>query len=356
LTASTVPELVDWDLARRIAGLGLDSAPAAMNGSLDLAAAGERATAAVLSYTGLEPVEHLPAPEWISRRRWIDLNLTSARELTAAVATRLGDSAGPRPLTAVTQRVLAVEIGALLAFASRHVLGQYDYPLLGGERPPRLVFVGENIDRATAQLGTEPAQTLDWIALHETTHAIQFASAPWMRSYIGDLVRTLLAETPIHPPAREVFDRARRIGTGDPRRLLEEIRASDPMSLLAPAESVATINRIQAVMASIEGYAEHVMDAAGDHLGAAVAELRERLDARRRNRSLPVRLLSWLFGFELKLRQYEQGKRFCDDVVAVAGIDGLNAAWTDPESLPDLDELAEPGDWVARVVPAAAAA
>lgn len=352
-----MPELIDWDLARRIAGLGLGGpGPAAMRGAPDLAAAGGRATAAVLAYTGLEPIDALPEPEWVSRRQWIELNLTSARELTAAVATRLADTPEHQPLAAVARRVLAFEIGALLAFASRHVLGQYEYPLLGGDRPPRLLFVGENIDGAAAQLGAEPAQALDWIALHETTHAVHFAAAPWMRSYVGDLARTLLAEAPIRPPTREILDRARRIGIGDPRRLLAEIRTSDPVSLLAPAESIATINQVQAAMAAIEGYAEHVMDAAGDHLGPAVAELRDRLDARRRNRSLPARLLSWLFGFELKLRQYEQGKRFCDAVVAGAGIDGLNAAWAGPDSLPDLGELAAPGDWVSRVVPAAAAA
>lgn len=348
-------ELVDWDLARRVAGLGLGAGPAAMDGSPDLAAAGQRATSAVLGYTGLEPAERLPTPEWISRSDWVAMNLRSARELTAIVAARLGAGAH-QPLAAVARRVLAVEVGAMLGFASRHVLGQYEYPLLGGERPPRLVFVGENIDGAAAQLGADPAPVLDWIALHESTHAIQFAAAPWLRGHLGTLVRTLLAEAPVRVPAREILDRARRIATADPRRLLAELRSSDPVSLLAPAESVATINGIQAVMASVEGYAEHVMDVAGDHLAGAVAELRARLDARRRDRSLPVRLLSWLFGFELKLRQYERGKRFCDAVVATAGIEGLNAAWHGPRSLPDLEELAEPQAWVARVAPAAAAA
>lgn len=349
-------DLVDWDLARRVAGIGLGGGRTAMHGPPDLAAAGERSTAAVLAYTGLEPVEPFPAPEWASRSDWVAANLRSARELTAVVAMRLGAAGERQPLAAVARRVLAVEVGAMLGFASRHVLGQYEYPLLGGERPPRLIFVGENIDSAALQLGADPARVLDWIALHESTHAIQFAAAPWLRDHLGGLVRTLLAESPIRLPAREILDRARRIPTADPRRLLAEVRSSDPVSLLAPAESVATINRIQAAMAAIEGYADHVMDAAADHIGPAVAELRARLDARRRNRSLPVRLISWLFGFELKLRQYEQGKRFCDAVVAADGIEGLNAAWHGPDSLPDLDELAEPRAWVARVPRAATAA
>ncbi len=349
-------ELVDWDLAERIATLGLGDGPAAMASRPDLAAAGERAGDAVRGYTGLEPIEPLPEPEWISRRRWIAINLKSVRELTGAIAERLGGAAGPGPLAAVTGRVLAVEIGALLGFASRHVLGQYEYPLLGGDRPPRLLFVGENVDGAAVQLGADPGELLDWIALHEVTHSVQFAAAPWLRAYIGDLARSLLAEAPVRVPAGEILDRARRIATSDPRRLLDEIRSSDPITLLAPAESAAAINAVQAAMAAIEGYAEHVMDGAAADLGPAVARLREGLDRRRRDRSLPTRLLSWLFGFELKLRQYEDGKRFCDAVVAAAGIAALNSAWERPETLPTVAELNDPNSWVARVVMPAAAA
>jgi coenzyme F420 biosynthesis associated uncharacterized protein len=349
-------ELVDWDLARRIATLGLGHGGGAMASAPDLGASGSRAVTAVRSYTGLDPVEPLPVPEWVSRREWVDANLVAVRDLTDAISERIGGAVGPPPLRAIAARVLAAEIGALLAFAARHVLGQYEFPLLGGDRAPRLLFLGENIDAAAVQLGADPRELLDWIALHETTHAIQFASAPWMRGYVGGLVRTLLADSPPGFSATEILDRARRMATGDPRRILAEVRASDPVSLLAPAESVETINSVQAAMASIEGYAEHVMDAAGDDLGPAVAAMRDRLDHRRRNRSLPVRIMSWLFGFELKLRQYEQGKRFCDAVVAEAGIDGLNTAWNGPGELPALDELTDPLRWAARVLPAPAAA
>ena len=252
-------------------------------------------------------------------------------------------------------RVLAVEVGALLGFASRHVLGQYEFPLLGGERVPRLIFVGENLGNATRQLGGRPDQVLDWVALHEVTHAVHFASAPWLRDHVGNLARTLVAESPVRVPVGEILARARRLTAADPRRTLAELRASDPVSLLAPAESLETINSMQAAMAAIEGYAEHVMDAAAGDLGPAVETLRAGIERRRENRSPIARLLSWLFGFELKLRQYKDGKRFCDAVVAEAGIDGLNRAWSSPSALPGLAELAAPDSWIDRVSVAPAA-
>ena len=43
-----------------------------------------------------------------------------------------------------------------------------------------------------------------------------------------------------------------------------------------------------------------------------------------------MRLLERVLGFELKMRQYRDGKRFCDAVVARVGIEGLNRVWTRP--------------------------
>ena len=66
------------------------------------------------------------------------------------------------------------------------------------------------------------------------------------------------------------------------------------------------------------------------------------------SRSAPERILSRLLGLDLKMRQYEIGRAFCDEVAARGGIDALNRVWASPEALPNLQELREPGDWLAR--------
>jgi putative hydrolase len=101
-------------------------------------------------------------------------------------------------------------------------------------------------------------------------------------------------------------------------------------------------------MAVLEGYAEHVMDAVGGDVLEDLPSLRGALDRRRRERSGFLRLLERLIGMDLKLRQYEQGKRFCDAVVARGGIDTLNRAWASPEAMPTLPELDDPVAWIAR--------
>jgi hypothetical protein len=60
-----------------------------------------------------------------------------------------------------------------------------------------------------------------------------------------------------------------------------------------------------------------------------------------------------LAGLEMKLRQYEQGKRFCDAVVREGGIAALNRVWRSPATLPTLAELDHPSSWLRRTdVPA----
>jgi putative hydrolase len=115
------------------------------------------------------------------------------------------------------------------------------------------------------------------------------------------------------------------------------------------------MDEIQATMSVIEGYSEHVMDAIAADVIPDHEKLREAMDRRRRSRSAPQRIIERLLGFDVKLRQYEQGKRFADAVVSAAGVEGLNRVWASPEALPTTGELQHPSSWLKRTGPAAAA-
>ena len=92
------------------------------------------------------------------------------------------------------------------------------------------------------------------------------------------------------------------------------------------------------------------MDAAPASSAEVVPKLRAGDGApARRAAARSLRLISWLLGFELKLRQYREGKRFADEVVGRAGIAGLNRAWRAPAALPSLPELSRADLWLARV-------
>jgi uncharacterized protein (DUF2342 family) len=61
------------------------------------------------------------------------------------------------------------------------------------------------------------------------------------------------------------------------------------------------------------------------------------------------RIFNYAIGLEMKLRQYELGRAFCDDVVARAGVGALAQLWASEEGFPTLVELREPSLWLRRV-------
>jgi uncharacterized protein (DUF2342 family) len=98
------------------------------------------------------------------------------------------------------------------------------------------------------------------------------------------------------------------------------------------------------------------MDAVGEQELPHYAGQRDAMQRRRRSRSAPERLLQKLLGMDLKMRQYEEGKAFCDAVVAERDIAVLNRVWERPRSLPTLAELRDHRAWLSRIEAPAEAA
>ena len=138
----------------------------------------------------------------------------------------------------------------------------------------------------------------------------------------------------------------------DPAKLVEAFSDGGLAALVQTGEQRALMARMQAAMAVVEGYSEHVMDAIAADAIPEHEELRTAMDARRRSRSAPERLIERLLGLDMKMRQYELGKEFCDAVVAAAGMEALNRVWESPEALPAGAELEQPAEWLERVGPA----
>ncbi len=184
--------MVDWSLARRIARLAGGSEPSEGLG-VDIGALAAAAQPHVASYTGLEPVEPLPAAEAVGREEWAAANLGMLATLLDPLAERLGErlsAAGPLSgmLRTASGAALAAEAGLVVGYMSQRVLGQYELSLLQPDVAPRLVFVAPNLERAARDLRADRDSFYGWIVLHELTHAFQFGSVPWLRGHLGDLL------------------------------------------------------------------------------------------------------------------------------------------------------------------------
>jgi coenzyme F420 biosynthesis associated uncharacterized protein len=343
--------MIDWDLAERVgvgvAGLGDGADRTADSLPGDLEAMAAQARDGVVAYARMQPVREVPPPESVQRDEWLRANLRTMRGTLDPLLDKATSATGPLagPLRAAGGALIAVEVGGIVGFMGRHVLGQYELALLDPSQPPRLLLVAPNLREAAAGMEVELEELLPWVVFHEVTHAVQFSSVPWLQEHLAGLLRELLesAQVKIDPSALLKLP-----STGDLRGLWDTVRDGDLITAVAGPERKALIDRLQATMALIEGHAEHVMDAAGAPVLPNVEKPRTAMDRRRRERPPLFKLLERLLGLEMKLRQYQEGRRFCDAVVSLGGIDALNRAWTSPERLPTLPELDDPAAWIRR--------
>ncbi len=322
----------------------------------------------VSDYSGLAFPGELPPIEAIDRSAWIAANLQTMRPILESLAQR-ADGLGPagsrrrarrgwkRPgqdlgslydaLGAAGGLLLGAQVGAMAGMLSQRVLGQYDLALLDASVSPRLLLVAPNLAQAARNMQVDSEQLLMWVTIHEITHAVQFSGTPWLREHLAGLLRELIDGMQVTVSLGALL---RLPSAGDARALAERLRHGELVRLTIGEQRWQLVERLQATMSLIEGHAEHVMDAVGAEVLPSLPRLRASMTRRRETRGLPWRLLERLLGLELKLRQYEEGRRFCDAVVLAGGPSALARAWRSAEDLPTAGELRDPELWLARVV------
>jgi coenzyme F420 biosynthesis associated uncharacterized protein len=337
---------VDWELAARIARSAAgESGASAPPATLEQTAAAARDQ--IVAATGLTPTAPLPPAEWVDRATWIDANLRTMRTtIGPALEKATGDpqSGVAGALQNAGGAVVAAEIGGLLGLFARRVLGQYELDLTDPSAPPRLLLVGPNLDRAAQELGAPRDQVVTWVTLHEVTHAVQFGAVPWLRPRLGGALEELLSVMDVKVDPRALL----KVNMDDLKALAGSVREGGLVGAVMGAERKALLDRVQGTMGLVEGHAEWAMDRAGGEVLDDVESLRAAMDRRREDRAPLLRILDRLLGFDLKLKQYAQGRVFCDTVVAARGEDGLREAWAAPELAPTSAELAAPAVWLAR--------
>jgi coenzyme F420 biosynthesis associated uncharacterized protein len=256
------------------------------------------------------------------------------------------------PVRAATGAIMSAEAGALTGYLSQRVLGQYEFVIVDPEAPARLLFVAPNIAQSAVRLGADTEELLTWIAFHEVTHAVQFAGVPWLRPYLAGLLTELIDSLDIKVDPRSLL---RMPTAGDVRGLVDGVRENGLLGMIGGAARRDLLERVQGVMGVVEGHAEHVMDVVGAEALPSMDKLREALDRRRHERSPLLAVLERLIGLDAKMRQYEDGKRFCDAVASAAGPAALHAVFDGPEQLPSPAELHDPEAWMRRTGVSAAA-
>ncbi|MGO9321719.1 MAG: zinc-dependent metalloprotease [Solirubrobacteraceae bacterium] len=366
-------DVIDWGTAQRVGELVAGSPPFGGVRSASVEPLTREFAGRVGAYSGLSSSAELPALELVDRPGWIAANLKSMRPLLAPITEPLGDGKGlfAGPLRSVSGLLMGVQVGALTGVLSQRVLGQYDLALLDASVSPRLLLLAPNLAQAARALGVDRDELVLWVSIHEITHAVQFSGAPWLREYLGGMIKELIEGLQVTISGGSSKEDSETAGDDNGKRggwvpsmpklggwdlnlaelreMVERARRGELLRLTLGEDRWQLVERMQAAMSLIEGHAEHVMDAIGADVLPSLPRLRAAMNHRRENRGLPWRVLERLLGLELKLRQYEMGRRFCDAVVDAGGPQALALAWSGPDALPTPAELEQPSLWIARV-------
>jgi coenzyme F420 biosynthesis associated uncharacterized protein len=351
---------IDWTLAQRVGEVVAGTGPAERVFAEAAQPLAEDFAKRVSEYTGLALPMELPPLEAVDRPEWIAANLSSMRPLMEKVAERLqhnsrkapaklpqGWALGlPEAMRVASGLMLGAQVGAMAGLLSQRVLGQYELELLEPSTSPRLLLVAPNLAQAAQRMQVQRDELLNWVTIHEITHAIQFSGAPWLRGHLAAMIEELLEGLEVSVSLRQML---RLPSTGEVRELAELLRRGEVMRVALGRDRWLLLERMQATMSLIEGHAEHVMDAVGAEVLPSLTRLRGALQGYRESAGLPWRIVSRLLGLDMKMRQYDVGKRFCDEVVAQAGPQALTLAWASPQNLPTAAEFEAPRSWLERV-------
>ena len=368
------PQLVNWDFAAgsaaRLAPAGPTMTPREIAAAVDnLRAQADASVAHVHAISRLDAARDLRDSELliVDRASWAKANTQSFRVLVEPALNHLAQSK-PEILKAASVslggNLTGAQLGAILAFLSSKVLGQYDpfVPSRNGAGG-RLMLVAPNIISVERELNVDPADFRLWVCLHEQTHRVQFAAAPWLKDHMTSAISELT--TGMMDKADTLSERlaaaakslgmpkgehpGRRSGAVEQWPDGGKVHGTGLLSVLQDPDDKARLSHLTAVMSLLEGHANVVMDGVDARIVPTVKTIRRRFNARGKSRGPVEKLIRQLLGLDAKMRQYSDGAKFVRRVVDQTGMEGFNLVWEAEANLPTEREIHTPDEWIDRM-------
>ena len=250
--------------------------------------------------------------------------------------------------------MLSMMAGSTAGHLAARALGHYELPIPRPAGKP-LTMVLSNVDSFAREWSLPTDDIRLWVCLSDVAHH-QVLSIPHVRTriegLIGEYTRSFTDDPElIERQARdlgldEAFDEA-----GADMAALQSL-AADPDRLLGAMQSDrqrALMPESEALIATVEGWVDHVLDQIGTGLLSEYDRVTEALRRRRFEAGPQTRFIERLLGLELSQSTFDRGAAFIDGIVQRADQSALASLWDDPEHLPTASELDAPGLWMARV-------
>jgi len=251
-------------------------------------------------------------------------------------------------IAAMAPLMASVTTGTMVGRLATRNLGSYDLPI--PREGDEILVVAPNV-AAFADDWSLPAEDLRlWICLHEVAHHAVLG-VPHLRAVLVDLLSRHAGA--FRNDSSELQERLGDVDlSGGPEALARLHEVLDPEMVLGAVrspEQEALLPRLEALVALVIGYVDHVMDDVGGTLIGSYRQVTEAVRRRRVGTGEADRFVERILGLDLTQEQVDRGTAFVDGVVDRNGADGLARLWSDKRHLPTPAEVDAPGLWLARI-------
>ncbi|MEY2711589.1 MAG: hypothetical protein RL487_1372 [Actinomycetota bacterium] len=316
----------------------------------------------VRQITGLPTGPHDTHTEILTTTRalWAHRTLTDLRPLftdLAAALTRPQQGDQGDPMSAMIAQMSAflfptlmgITVGSMIGSLAQRAFGQYDLPLA---RPhtSEILVVAASVESFASDWSIPPDDLRMWVLTHElTSHAV--LATPAVTDGLMESVKRHVGS--FRPDPAAFMSAMGDIDPSDPAALETLQRTlGDPMTIVGAMrspEQEALAPFLDARVAAVTGYIDHVVDAVGSRILGNASPIAEAVRRRRLDGRTDADLAEKLLGVSLPRALQRRGAEFVSGVIERAGEDPLRGMLSSAERLPTPNELDAPGLWLARL-------
>ena len=353
---------VNYDLARQLASNSIGF----------VAPVGEKTGAAIsdavhLAETWLDGVTPLPAGTtkavaW-TPTEWVDNTLETWKRLCDPVAEQIStvwasslpeeakSMAGPL-LSMMTQMggmAFGSQLGQALGTLSKEVLTSTDIGLPLGPKgvaalmPAAVESLAEGLEQPRSEIIT-------FLAAREAAHHRLFSHVPWLSSQLLNAVEAFAKGMKIDMSGLEELAQGfNPAALADPSQM-EQLLNQGIFEPKATPEQTAALERLETLLALIEGWVQTVVtDALGDRIPGTSA-LSEMLRRRRATGGPAEQTFATLVGLELRPRKMREAAALWERLTEAVGADARDGVWQHPDLLPSAEDLDQPAGFIDRMI------
>ncbi|CAN5262344.1 hypothetical protein BH24ACT7_BH24ACT7_21770 [soil metagenome] len=345
------PGPVNWRLAgevrKSLVGAAEPVDPTLADEYTELAVAAQMRLEPVIRLSMGQPGELQP----VDRTVWSTDNQESFGYLVEPLAGTFGaglvDPANPMAamLAPMGPAVLGMQAGTMVGFMAHRTLGQFDtgMPALGTER---LYLVVPNVEGFATDHGLDQRQVRLWAACHEVAHHA-ILDVPWVRPRVTELLTDFASSVSFD--SSKLSETLERMD--DPAAIEDVLGGAGGLAgLLGGNHDPEKLAPIQALLATIEGYGDHVVGLALTDIAPELGPIQEAWARRRAEPGQAEQFLSQLIGLELERHHAGDATRLFTEIGRRWGMVSVDSLWSSPQSAPTLAELTDPVGWAARVL------